>query len=431
MKNFIVISGHFIAVRVRIIRTKILNALFTLNLFENVDKPNPPEHELIAQRLWTRVYLLVLAILLSFVIIFTLFSYQPDTTIINKPTLKIYNDLPSSVDCPCILLSIPYYTFVNINQSFHDVCSSDFVNQDSMWTFMLFKAFLNSGNERANISSFSRMSLLHFQALKVLCTTANRVVHNQVALFLNSSLTSARMMELDQFQNQINAAISNLLSDTIPSRFMHQLELVRGISSRDSLVSAFGTNWQPLIHNETSGSIIYLQPQQYNGSSCNCATSADCMESMMLTLKSGLQQIVPGMLCGCLSIDSLLKSTLEGVYNQTCLDLINESYNFSTPIMALDANGTHFHPINATTINSIAAQLFVERWSVNISFESYFNACQPNTCSYTFYKRFNVLYVVSIFLTFYGGARVILTIVIPIMVPLVHKCLRKSKILNT
>jgi hypothetical protein len=74
---------------ITIVSGKVRPIIVTLNLFENVDKPLPPEAELYAQRRWTHVYLVILALLISIIGLFTLFTYQTNTITINKPTLRI------------------------------------------------------------------------------------------------------------------------------------------------------------------------------------------------------------------------------------------------------------------------------------------------------------------------------------------------------
>jgi len=147
------------------------------------------------------------------------------------------------------------------------------------------------------------------------------------------------------------------------------------------------------------------------------------MEPMSLELSSGQNWIVPGMMIGCLPLESMLQSTLECIYDQTCLNKITETVsNESVP--PLLASRTRFQSINTTKLESIAAELFIEDWRVNFSYEKYFNNCQCKICSYTLSKRFNILYSINILLTIYSGLDILLQLIIPMGFKLRDKFLR-------
>ncbi|CAF0846054.1 unnamed protein product [Adineta steineri] len=183
--------------------------------------------------------------------------------------------------------------------------------------------------------------------------------------------------------------------------------------SRNGLVSSLTTNWYPIIFNETSGGKIYMQAHRYNLSSCNCATSTTCMEPMTLELHSGLNWIVPGMMIGCLPFETMLQSTAECIYDQNCLNNISQQLAIES-FLPLSASRTRFKPINTQKFQSIADELFIEDWRVNVSYENYFNSCQPETCSYTLWKRFNISHSLSTLLTIYSGVCILLEIFIPL-----------------
>jgi hypothetical protein len=398
-----------------------------LNSFKIVDKPHPAEEELRAQRQWTRVYLIILILTLGIVMIFTAFTYQTETITVDKPTLNNYRNFEQSVDCPCTNSTIPYDIFIDLNMSFHDVCSSTFIEKSSNWTTMLYSTFLY--HTGGNVTTFQRMALSFFLALQVMCETSIQTVKNERSLFLNSSFVSTSMMEFDLFHKQIDATLSNFKSNAVSSNFYRFLQIVRGLYSSSGFFSAFGTNWSPVIREEKGYTYAktYMQAQGYNLSSCNCATSPICVQTMNLELKSGLLWPVPGMLSGCLPLDSMLESTLECLYDQACLDMISNTINPSLHYHALDANRTRFHPINTTKLDSIVTELFIEEWFENISFESYFNACQPHSCLYTVAKRFDMLHVLSTVIAFFGGLSLVLEHTIPFVFKIATKCLVKQK----
>ncbi|CAF1152487.1 unnamed protein product [Adineta steineri] len=231
------------------------------------------------------------------------------------------------------------------------------------------------------------------------------------------------MIEFDVFQKQIDDTLLNFKSNSLSSNYIHSLELIRGMYSNNVFISAFGTNWSPVIREVAHLATIYMQPKRYNLSSCNCATSKKCVETMKLRLESGSPWAVPGMLSGCLPLDSMLESTLECLYDQTCIDKISDALDSSIRYTPLITDHTRFHPINIMKLNNITKQLFIEKWSESVSFEAYFNACHIDKCSYTISKRFNIGYVSSTVIAFYGGLSVGLTLTIPLVFKIVKKCL--------
>ncbi|CAF1033152.1 unnamed protein product [Adineta steineri] len=192
--------------------------------------------------------------------------------------------------------------------------------------------------------------------------------------------------------------------------------------SRNGLVSSLTTNWYPIIFNETSSGSIYMQAHKYNLSSCNCATSSTCMEPMTLELHSGPKWVVPGMMIGCLPFETMLQSTAECIYDQNCLNNISQKLATES-FLPLSASRTRFKPINTQKFQSIADELFIEDWRVYVSYENYFNSCQPSICSYTLWKRFNISNSFSILLTIYSGLCILLEIFIPLGFKFVRKYL--------
>ncbi|CAF1068256.1 unnamed protein product [Adineta steineri] len=233
------------------------------------------------------------------------------------------------------------------------------------------------------------------------------------------------MIKSDISHQQINATLLNFKSNSLTSNYNHSLELIRGMYSTSTFISTFGTNWSPVIREVAHLARIYMQPKRYNMSSCSCVTSTTCVETMNLTLKSGSPWAVPGMLSGCLPLDSMLESTLECLYDQACIDTISDALNSSIRYTPLFADRTRFHPISIMKLDNIRKQFFIEKWFENVSFEAYFNACHTDKCSYTISKRFNIGYISSTVIAFYGGLSVGLTLTIPLVFKIVKKCLLK------
>ncbi|CAF4840783.1 unnamed protein product, partial [Rotaria sp. Silwood2] len=129
---------------------------------------------------------------------------------------------------------------------------------------------------------------------------------------------------------------------------------------------------------------------------------------------------IPGLVLGCLPIESLLRSTLECFYNQTCVNTLI-TYLHNTSI-----NKTIFNALDSTiysgffpnmTINELVNNLFVESesWKANISYTSFYSQCQPTFCTYTIIKRNSALFICTNILGLYGGLMKTFRHVIPAM----------------
>lgn len=99
------------------------------------------------------------------------------------------------------------------------------------------------------------------------------------------------------------------------------------------------------------------------------------------------------------------------MYNSTCLETIH-------PYLVIDTNTSvlilseHGQFTQNSKIIDIIGQLFVHEWKMNFSYDAFFNTCAPIKCTYTYTKRANFIYIISILLGFYGGLTVALRFVV-------------------
>ena len=75
------------------------------------------------------------------------------------------------------------------------------------------------------------------------------------------------------------------------------------------------------------------------------------------------------------------------------------------------------------TIETMVYDMFIESWIYNVSYERFFNSCNPSYCTYKYYYRFDILELLTTFLSVYAG----LSIGIRIMVPFIVKILQKIR----
>ena len=102
---------------------------------------------------------------------------------------------------------------------------------------------------------------------------------------------------------------------------------------------------------------------------------------------------------GCLPVTSLLLSTLECFYNQTCVNEVKGSFQLQNlSITALNSSYSSQYSMN-TTLDYIINNLFIEQSSGNVNYSAYYEQCSPQQCTYSMVTSNSAL---SIFTTLLG-----------------------------
>jgi hypothetical protein len=104
-----------------------LQALFRLNLFADAntqpsDQPNDAQRD---QVVATRVYLLLLAVSVGILALFTGLSTRVTIVIVPQPSIETYKVLEAAqsatLSCPCQRIGMPYSSFLSIQSVQHQV----------------------------------------------------------------------------------------------------------------------------------------------------------------------------------------------------------------------------------------------------------------------------------------------------------------------
>jgi hypothetical protein len=222
------------------------------------------------------------------------------------------------------------------------------------------------------------------------------------------------MLDYDIFTGQTTAALNSFKS-TISNSFVHTLNMLLGVAQGNGLVSGYSTNWGVFLPNMTKDATIYTKARIYG--ECNCATSVSCNESSI--------PYVSGFVVGCLPLESFLRSTFECLYNQSCINTISSVVNSS--IIPRVLNNTNSQFASHLVANSIVEKMFIEFWSINVSYDNFFQQCQPKSCLYTLTRRSNILYAITTIVGLYGGLTVLLKLIVPFSVHRIHALIRRRR----
>lgn len=155
-----------------------------------------------------------------------------------------------------------------------------------------------------------------------------------------------------------------------------------------------------------------LQPRQY---------------TQMMTPQPAPVYTVPGLKVGCLPYDAMIASTLECFFSEECINnTVHWISNLSPSEWPKPLNSSAHQSFRPTdTLLQILDQKMVDAWETAQSFDTYYAACAPVQCSYTFQTSKGFLYLITTLMGLYGGMIVAMRTVVSVLVPLARRIWEK------
>jgi hypothetical protein len=368
----------------------------------------------------TRMYFLFISISIVILIFYTSLITQVQVVTEDRPSIAKFEQLRTNgkysdtLECPCQNIVIPHESFLFITPRYHQICLSDFILASSDWLNLLYSPV--AGLEY-HYDDFRLFAVPQFRLLFALCILTNETVIKSTEL-LNSDVI---ITENVRYKEVITAKVNTIFDQfrlTIPRTFVRTLNLISDIAQGNGIVSSILSNWRFVTLNTTFATprdfpTLWPEPRSYGESNCSCGTSSMCGSQATF---DGLE--IPGFRVGCYPLETLLQSTLECLYNVTCIELLRLMYYQSNrTFSALDSS---LSSPNAT-LQSIMENMFVNEWQTEISYEKYYMACAPLFCTYSYTERLNPAYIVTSTIALYGGLNVVFKILTPILVGLVYR----------
>ena len=83
------------------------------------------------------------------------------------------------------------------------------------------------------------------------------------------------------------------------------------------------------------------------------------------------------------------------------------------------------------TVEELITSMFIEEWSSNVSYSTFFIQCKPLLCSYSVSQRKDILRITAILLGIYGGLTTILRFVTPSLITIFEKIRQKFQGINS
>ncbi|CAF1430761.1 unnamed protein product [Adineta steineri] len=376
----------------------------------------------------TRLYLILLSIIFVILTLYTIIQPQTLTKSCSTPSLNFDKNLidgySDELDYPCSMISFPYDEYVQIQPIFHQICSSDLISNE--WRLNI------TANLISNLSAYNQRDYRLFlstnlQFLNGLCQLSMQTVHQSIQQSLSSLFITKQLLSEENFNLHINSMINEAKSNA-PSTFIRLLSLLRATNHGNAIVSSYGTYYQykASVYN-TFSTTLYTQAMIYDNN-CSCQLNSTCIIDASFIKTNSTQPItVKGLKMGCTPSESLLASTLECFYDQSCINLIQTMAGYNKNITPIPLNITNSRFLMNTTVMNLINDLFIEKWSTIMNYSSYFNRCSPMICSYTYIQQLNSFYTLIYLVGLYGGLTIILKWISPKIVYFVNKIYQRRK----
>ncbi|CAF1327145.1 unnamed protein product, partial [Rotaria sordida] len=369
----------------------VTKAILSTNIFNNeTDTPF----------LATRIYLILLYISLIILMIFAGLTQQTRTYTVKSPseaTFEIFHNQYQAQDisCPCSRTSIEYDIFLSVSAVYHQICSSGFI-ASAWWTLVANRGDTYALKDQPLLSAYFRM-------IASFCRLANQTVTNAAHTFASKTFVSVEAITSKSFEIQVASSLNTFIQQT-PLTFLHTLQFIRDAFRSNQLQNMFMTTWEIAFTTAAENYIVATIPRSYNNGTCLCATSlsATCWRPLDFVLHQRTITL-PGLVGGCLPVDGLRQSTMECLFDSTCLSMLSTLLNSSMVPPSLNTSVVTRFPYLTTKLGTIIDELFVEEWINASNFSAYYQACSPRLCQVRFNEHNNAIYIITTLLGFYGG----------------------------
>jgi hypothetical protein len=170
----------------------------------------------IKQKLWaTRICLFLLLIGVAILTIYSSVTTHSISVTVNNPSRSqfeyLFEKYPLTLSCPCTDLSTPYSTIINIQPRYHQICTSDFIQEDKWLLYfnMIPYTYASLQNYSYNSQDFrldTGSSL--FRIMRILCQFANETITNALTVFNDTQFISNEPLSAKTFNTQTSSLIA-------------------------------------------------------------------------------------------------------------------------------------------------------------------------------------------------------------------------------
>ena len=354
------------------------------------------------QRLATRLFVVLITISTLVLLFYTGFTLRKTTVTIAQPTQRQFETLwkrfPTTLQCPCKQISIPYRSFTAIDVSYHDVCSSAFVTPEWIRS-------IDTTTVSYHLSAF-------WQTVAALCQNSEKSLSNAINSFKSTNMITPQIMPVEALKTRVAASLDFEVRTT--QAMLHRTLLtIRQMISGNQIVSGLGTNAGLHVFDVAHEFASSIYPRIRSYGNCSCLNMEGCRRPFNTSAF--------GLFVDCYPVDATLASSLQCYFSSNCSNRLHPT----TPFLQLSESHLVRHQIN-TTVETLFNDLFVEDLSKRVLFGNYYVQCSPSSCIYIFERRFDVLFMFSTIIGVIGGLVAVLKFISPLLVKLA--CRIRAKI---
>lgn len=264
---------------------------------------------------------------------------------------------------------------------------------------------------------------------------ANQTVQDSLQSFYRTKFVTNQVISNQSFQTQIDLTIEQF-TKTVPESLQRTLDLLKTNFENNLFITPMVAFFRTGPNSAFPDSTIVLaesmelfprrheceQSKLVDQMPCYCFASSfyDCDQNTTIDDNDTIYDI-PGMVRSWFPLQSLLNSTLECFYNDTCLSEIKKYINSTvspTNFTTLKSSSLSLDNNEYDKIELLAKDLFIESWNNGSSFQSYFNQCHPLICQYTYKSRPNLIYIVATIIGLIGVVNSLLRLLLPLVIKL-------------
>ncbi|CAF1351615.1 unnamed protein product [Adineta steineri] len=278
-----------------------------------------------------------------------------------------------------------------------------------------------------------------------MCSLSENLLNSSLSVWLQRDFVTARVITRNEFHAQINGSLEEF-KRTISNELVLLFKLMQVTNLANQLATTQSSNWKFIVNSIYNGfshdSIDSIDPKfyqdqlyaltlprTYNEENCSCVSQSNCNKFTTfpyMVSNQSINQTLPNFLSGCLPLDAMLQSSFSCFYNQTCLSLLQILIYYAKPfpIKTLIASSSSS---SNRTVETILAQLFVEEWVQNVSFDHYYEECAPKLCQYSHPLPFNGAYFLTKIFSILGGLSKILRYIVSFIAMIVIKLVNRRR----
>ncbi|CAF1532558.1 unnamed protein product [Adineta ricciae] len=418
--------------RLRRIYQKLESKLIDLNVYSRHSRDKIRVYHGVLST-WLYVTLLLISIII--IILFSNLSNQTINETFANPTWKLYQRLyekySTKLFCPCTQILVQYEDFTKIQVRLHQICSSDLIRPS--W----YENFLSSNSFKRRLEFLSFASS-YFRTLAAFCDFANTTIHDSIQRFLKTDFVNGQLLSNHSFLLTMNSLIHQLIR-SIRTDFHYKMSLTTLSIQSNYYVSQMrvSADLKALQMTNATGhygaTINVYAPYIYNmtGQYCHCIRDWSCPVNFQIFLHGYFVEIdwqLEGIYGGCSIVDLVLRSSMICWFKKGCLTRLQILADISkfVSVKALDPKLPSRYSSDSL-IERIFDEMMVEDWNYSYSYEQFYHKCRPKSCSVTYERKRNILYIITFILSLIGGVNITLRMISPFIIKIIMKIIAKVK----